>query len=279
MTSPFFQSAAIRSGLISLYRIYARSQVWREGPRVFVNSIPKAGTHLVTSWLDRIPQLQHSRLWVRERFVNANGGYGERVSDFEFDRSAFDSHLATVRNGQFFTGHLQSGPELLAALQEGGVRTLFVKRHPLDVLVSQFHYIKGLRRHSKHAFFMGLASDDDRINVLMRGSNEPHIIGMADQLRAYRGWHEAPGVFPVSFEDLVGERGGGADSLRDRTHASILEFLGLPADALGQQATPAASATFRKGKMNAWAELLTPDRLSRLTDDDRQAIHEFGYDI
>jgi len=275
----FVQSAAIRNGLISLYRIYARAQVWRKGPRVFVNSIPKAGTHLVTSWLDRIPQLQNSRLWVRKRFVNAKGEYGERLGDYEFDRIAFDSQLATVRNGQFFTGHLQSVPELLAALHEGDVRTIFVKRHPLDVLVSQFHYIKGLRRHSKHGFFMGLGSDDDRIDVLIRGNNEPHIIGMADQLRAYHGWLEAPGVFAVSFEDLVGERGGGTDAVRDRTQAEMLEFLGLPADALREKATPAASATFRKGRMNAWAELLTSDRLSRLTDDDRQAIHEFGYDI
>jgi len=275
----FVQSAVLRSTLLMAYRAYARAQFWRAGPRVFINSIPKAGTHLVTSQLNDVPQLQNSRLWIRRRLVNAAAMQDERIVEFQFDRAAFQKHLDTVRYGQFFTGHLQFSPELLNLLQDNAISTLFVKRHPLDIVVSMFHYLKGLRRHPIHAVFMGLKDDEARIDLLIRGDESLQMVSMASRLRAFQGWQESSNVLTVRFEDLVGSRGGGDDTVRERTKLEILDFLGLPTKGISSGEVSTRSATFRKGKINAWSELLTPDRLVRLTDDDHNAIREFGYDI
>ena len=51
MSKNFVQNALLRQSLLTAYRGYARAQFWRSGPRIFVNSIPKAGTHLLTAEL------------------------------------------------------------------------------------------------------------------------------------------------------------------------------------------------------------------------------------
>ncbi len=273
------QNTALRATLIGAYRFYARAQIWRKGPRVLINSVPKAGTHLLTSMLGVTPQLQDSRLWIENRFVNALAPKHERTRRFALHRPSLDRYLATIRNGQFAVGHFDYYPEILDALNDADIRTVFVIRHPLDIIVSKFHYIKALRRHAMHDYFVGLPSDDDRLDLLIRGSEQPESFGLADELRAFKGWLDAPGVFTVRFEDLVGSRGGGDDIVRRRTQATLLEFLGLPPDAFAKQESRNSSATFRKGWINAWSDLLTPERLSRLSEDDKDAIREYGYDI
>jgi len=277
--SNFVQSAFLRNTLISVYRLYDRSQVFRTGPRVFVNSIPKAGTHLVTARLDLSPAMQNSRLWIRKRFVNANAPHGMRTGDFSIDIDAFNRYAGTVRPGQFFTGHLEHSDALVSLLHRSSIRTLFVKRHPLDVLVSNFHYITGLKRHSKHSFFAGLPNDDERIRTLIKGSDTPHIPGLAEQIRAYQDWETSPSVLSVRFEDLVGSRGGGDDLIREQTMAAIFDHIGVPLPDLESDDNLNSSATFRKGQIYRWAELLTPARMKMLGKAEIAAINDFGYRI
>ena len=71
MSKNFVQNALLRKSLLTAYRGYARAQIWRSGPRIFVNSIPKAGTHLLTAELEKFPQLQNSRLHIQAHKVNA----------------------------------------------------------------------------------------------------------------------------------------------------------------------------------------------------------------
>jgi hypothetical protein len=49
-----------RRAVVPTYRAFARTNVFFPGPRVFANSIPKAGTHLVASLLARLPRMMFS---------------------------------------------------------------------------------------------------------------------------------------------------------------------------------------------------------------------------
>lgn len=283
MSGSFFQNAALRATLIGVYRLYARAQLGRTGPRVFVNSIPKAGTHLLTSELVKHPALQYSGLWVRGRHVNALAEHGERLRDFELDQQAFVRHLGTVRNGQFFVGHLAYSEMMMKTLRENDVRAILMIRHPLDVIVSRFHYICGLKRHSKHEYFMNvLKTDAERIDVLINGNDgDPPMRSLGEQLQAFEGWLHAPDVLVVRFEDLVGATGGGDDELRDLTLSRIMAHIGI--DPAARRASPPnvgrRSATFRKGRIHGWSELLDAAAIDQVGTQFAGVIASFGYEI
>ncbi len=281
MASHFFQNALARDVAIAGYRLYARSQVWRTGPRIFVNSIPKAGTHLLISELKRHPALQDSGLWVRARFVNQLAANNERIKDFDLDKQAFSRMVGTVRNGQFFWAHLHHDPKIFEVLSEGDIKTVFVIRHPLDVLVSNFHYIKSLKRHSKHDFFVNtLTTDAERIDALINGNQSPYMGSMRAKLEEYLGWLKEPDVLTVKYEDLVGERGGGDDRLRGQTFAAIYEHCGLerPERLISADASR-TSATFRKGKIRNWADTLSDADTARAWSGIEDLATQYGYTL
>lgn len=278
MAKPFFQSAMLRNLLLIGYRAYARAQILRKGSRIFINSIPKAGTHLLTAELSRSPDLQNSGLWVRERYVNKLTRTGERLKDFKYDDAAFRKFAGTVRNGQYFTGHLNYDPELVETLRELGIATIFVSRHPLDILVSQYHYIVGLKRHSKHEFFMSLPSDEARYDILLNGHHaEPYMDSLQKNLEDFAGWLDAPGVLSVRFEDLVGDRGGGSDRVRAETLARIAAHAGVRFIDSARP-DPARSATFRKGRTGTWTETLSPAFVNAARQSAGREIKAYGYD-
>src|SRR5690606_20231030 len=136
--------------LLRLGRLYAQSQCWRKGPRILVNSIPKAGTHLLVSELSRVTDLQNSYVHIENRRINALSRRNERVSRFQLNASALRRQLSKIRQGQFFTARMSFSDEALCVLTEEKIRTILVIRHPLDILVSQYHYIMGLKRHHHH---------------------------------------------------------------------------------------------------------------------------------
>lgn len=279
MSKHFVQSAGLRSLLLKGYRTYARAQWWRSGPRIFINSIPKAGTHLLAAELEKFPQVQNSRLHINSKDVFVDhriGGIGN-VVDFR----NFQASIEEVRPGQFFTAHLPFDPGFVARLDDGGVRTLFVMRDPRDILVSRLHYVKGLRRHSQHDLFTSrLETDEERLRILLEGNDaRPHIVPFRTLLERFAPWAQAPGVLTVRFEDLVGERGGGTTEAKHNTLRAVAEHCGLPAGQVERYAATAAkaTATLRRGQANAWRESLPPDIIEAVHRECGALIAEMGY--
>lgn len=282
MSKHFVQNALLRRTLISGYRAYARSQIWRTGPRIFINSIPKAGTHLLTAELDKFREIRNSRLHIETREVNAAAVGGGRVEEIRIDAALFADRARTVRRGQFFSGHLFWDETLAAFLRDANIRTVFVKRDPRDILVSQLHYIVGLRRHYLHRLIGGLRNDEERLRMLVLGRvGEPFIRPLREQLARFIPWTSAEFVLDVRFEDLVGERGGGSMERKRETLLRICHHCGLPTDRIEEFSRAAAKATptLRAGRANAWQAGL-PDSIVRLvTEHCAEEIARLGYPI
>ncbi|MEZ5841293.1 MAG: sulfotransferase domain-containing protein [Hyphomicrobiales bacterium] len=251
MSKNFVQNETVRALALTALRFQARSRFWASGPRIFINSIPKAGTHLVTAELRKFDNLRNSYLHIARDRVVRGAGNGERI-----DVEAFQRFSAMVRPGQYFTAHLEHDGDLAHALRVNGIRSLFVVRDPRDVLVSRYHYVMGLKRHRLHDLFTRrLQNDDDRWRLLIDGfEGPPPMTPLAEMLAAFRGWMSAEGVLTVRFEDLVGARGGGDDARRAATFRRIAEHCGLPTghiEAIAGAAT-AATPTLRKGRTGGW---------------------------
>ena len=61
-----------RRAVVPAYRAVARANVFLPGPRVFANSFPKGGTHLLSALLGELPRMMFSGVH------RAGGDYSRR---------------------------------------------------------------------------------------------------------------------------------------------------------------------------------------------------------
>ena len=280
MSKHFVQNKLLRNTLVRGYRLYARAQFWRRGPRIYVNSIPKAGTHLLAAELEKFPELRNSLLHVQvpRPLVDAATAGGESAYAEWIARQA-----ATVQGGQFFTGHNFHFPELERRLVAMEIKPLFMLRDPRDILVSRYHYIMGLRRHPVHSFLSGsLSKEGERYRALILGDpTVPQLPAMRPMLERFIGWMRSPATAAIRFEDLIGERGGGTREAKYAALKRICDHCGLPTRRLDDfAATPAkATATLRKGQAYGWTESLPEPAVELLTEECGDLIEEMGYPL
>ncbi|MDH3589438.1 MAG: hypothetical protein OEQ74_08540, partial [Gammaproteobacteria bacterium] len=96
-------------------------------PAVLLNSIPKAGTHLLESALERYPRLRNA---------------GKRtVSSWIDVPDPVINAIASIRKGAFLNAHVPAAPELLQVVESRNIRVLFMIRDPRDIVVSHFKYV------------------------------------------------------------------------------------------------------------------------------------------
>lgn len=267
MSKHFFQNATLRLLLLKSYRAYARSMFWRRGPKVFINSIPKAGTHLATAIIEEVPGLMQSRLHIEMWDIHEGPETLAPMDAFRPDIKKFKKLLATVRPGQIATAHLPWHPALYDAVEASGFRTIFITRQPEDVARSTLYYIKGLRRHFMHRRLMeNYHSDEERLLAVREGiparfEGDPSLEGTYDLRSRFMGWTRPGGAnssLVLEFEDLVGSNGGGSQSARRSAILSILGYLNMPnpdvlADEIDASSLNKKSFTFRSGKIGSSA--------------------------
>lgn len=262
MSKHFFQNATLRLVLLKTYRAYARSMVWRQGPKVFINSIPKAGTHLATAIIEEVPGLMQSRLHIDMWDVHSGKERLAPIADFKADVARFKRLLSEVRAGQIATGHLPWNPEIAAALRDMNFKVVFITRSPKDIVNSNLHYIKGLKRIYIHERLMReYATDEERRDAIEKGipprfPGDPCLDSIADIFKAYDGWanEESSEKLVLAFEDLVGMRGGGSQEKRIDSIKKIVAHVGLRPDPsvveeIERASRSKRSFTFRSGKI------------------------------
>ena len=262
MSKHFVQSTVLRAAAIKAYRAYAFIQVWRKGPRIFLNSLPKAGTHLLMSMLETVPGIMNARLHV-ERPGGPTG--------MEIDAAALSRQLASIRGGQVATAHLPYIAAIADLVGNAGFRTVNLVRSPRDMLISRYFYIVGLRRHRLHKHLTETYPDKkSRIIALIRGPQpgedtiQGHFRPYAFPFTAFSGWLMAPGVVTLRYEDLVGTRGGGNDDSQLAALSTLACHLDLPISGKSLQSRWSAvqhrgNATFRKGQIGDWVNHFDKD--------------------
>ena len=96
------------------------------GPRVIVNSIPKAGTNLMLSCLGEMPLLRQK---LRTTLKPEEG-----------DTSIYSS-LRAIRNGQYVPAHLPYNDGLSNHVDNLKIKHILVVRDLRDVVLSTINYI------------------------------------------------------------------------------------------------------------------------------------------
>lgn len=254
----------------------ARTVVFLPGPRVFANSFPKAGTHLLASLLGRLPRMMASGLH-RDR-----GDVSRRGWD------ALDRSLRTVRSGQYATGHFPWEPELADMLARRDFASLVCIRDPRDIVVSAVGYVTTMPDHELHRRFTEEYSTfDERLMATITGF-APDALGRGqDDIGArvgrYAGWLTDPAACVVRYEELIGPAGGGSLEAQRDAVARIATHVGRPLDAASLDATAAKvwsskSSTFRSGSTGGWRDRFTPAHVEAFKRVCGSTLIELGYE-
>lgn len=173
-------------------------------------------------------------------------------------------------------------------LDTGSPRVIFNYRDPRDVLLSMVNFLssetgRGVGHFTDHRLYSGIlrstASFEDRLTVAI---TDPYFPG-ADAFERGLWLLRHPAVCNVSFEELVGPRGGGS---REHQSAAVARIAGF-VDADGAQGHAAAAIadelfndqaySFHKGRIGAWREYFTPEHERLFEERYGTVLDAYGY--
>lgn len=281
-TASRIRQSRLRDTAIETYRWGARRVLTGPPPRVFANSIPKSGTHLLTQVLTGTPKLWYSALHTTDNDFLAPGA--EFASPI--DAAAFEARSAVVRNGQYMTAHMGADPGLVDTLARTGFQSLLMVRDPRDVAVSLAFYYSGNARLKYYDTFQELGTPQARLMAVITGlpatATLPALPPIGAVMRKYVGWQDDPRTEVIRFEELVGEAGGGtveqqresvrrvlAQCRRDTSEATI--------DRVCRTAFARHGATFRRGAIGDWVNHFTPEHTAAFDETVAAGLAAFGH--
>ncbi|WP_150278554.1 sulfotransferase domain-containing protein [Halopseudomonas salina] len=271
----FFQNAFIRKLLIYSYTLKTRRKFTPGMPKIFLNSIPKSGTHLVTGLLSSTPGLINSGSHLETRLVNKRSeGNAHKNEKFDIDESIFQKQVCKLNEGHFFSAHLPYDPLICGITKQNNVSTIFLARHPGAIIISEYHYIVNLKRHFLHpTLTTQFNSSKDQIEALATGFEYLHNgtkyrqPSFEERMARFKDWRTEESTFYVQYEELMNDQKSvlaGNDSV---ILLNLFSHIGMVADQheiakIISESVNRKSFTKRKGNISGWKselELLAPD--------------------
>ncbi|MBI5753330.1 MAG: hypothetical protein HZA59_14485 [Hydrogenophilales bacterium] len=229
---------------------------------LFLISIPKAGTHLLYELVQafgydagiELPDRPLPGSWYCVEYSNSH-------------TSARDFFIDTVRRAPFGNRH-HPFPH---------TPTLFIYRHPLDIVVSEANYYHRDGNTAFEGYFAGLSYEER----LLRLIDDPWLLGsLRERVGGFVPWLSFPNVVPLSFEELIGPNGGGDVETQTRLIWSLQIKLHVDGNArdFGDLVFNKNAATFHAGQIGAHHTNLTAAARAKLDALPKDYLEAFGYD-
>lgn len=267
---------SVLSGLNQLYRPIHAYQ-YRSYPKVLQTSIPKSGTHLLRMVLEGIGFSPY-----------ALQPFNPYIA-IDYEPSGILPHLSNTLPGEYFTEHLPWKKQVEEFLCDAGFKILFMYRDPRATAVSWCHHMtKGGTILPFHEYYQGLSNFHKKITTTLEGipnncsANEVAMCPWPEFYDHFLPWKKSPAVFSVSFEDLIGSKGGGSDERQLRTIKGIFDYLGCSlsheaACRVAEQVYNPSVSTFRKGQIDAWRNEIDEATETLLNEKLAKQLVEWGY--
>lgn len=265
--------------------------------RVMANSIPKSGTNLLLRLLTLLgfektdwwvgPYLVAGRFPLARQLLRARGS--EKVTigidtPVQVSGRWLRRRIGTAGPDSFFAAHCPYTPEIAELLRAERVRTIGMIRDPRDVAVSHMHYLKENKRHPLHRAYAELPDDRARLLLSIRGGElgGRSLQSLEQRYRRFLDWERAEEAILVSFESLVGSKGGGSDAAQREAVERIAVHLDLDLDDLTaervRESLFGSSSTFRKGQIGGWQDELSAEHRQAVKEVAGSLLVELGYE-
>ncbi|MCP4104144.1 MAG: sulfotransferase [Desulfobacteraceae bacterium] len=281
--------------------------------RVFVNSLPKSGSFLLSKAVE---------LFGYRDYYDADPKQGDTPRCFNYrevrdaltkrqepsvktDQTSicagsqtplyvrpdiFKQWLSAVSDGWYIAGHVSYSSALGTVLAELNYRHVFIIRDPRAVLPSLLSFIlntRGLAQsHYLEPDFKPM-SPTQRMNFILEGGYARlagvEVKSFAQVYRSMLAWQNDPDCLVVHFEDLIGEQGGGSAAKQEAALRKIADHLGLPFDthkaAEAEKIYNPSAPTFRIGQIDSWKHSMEPEAVKRVSEYCEPLCQEAGYDF
>lgn len=255
------------------------SGVWEPGgraPAVLVAAIHKSGTHLVQKLME---ELGYTPTTMEDSLLDSAEGD---------DAQTFLNRLEPGA-AYFFSGltiRMVPRPLLHHWRRTGQPPILFNYRDPRAVLLSQVNYLLGKSQggFTETAYHL-IYSDILKNQPDEAGALDVAIRTMGDYLRQsfessqWLLFH--PHACQMSYERLVGSRGGGSDAEQLRTVTRVMNHLGIrdrdPAE-VAARLYDTGRRTFFRGQADAWREVYTAEQLRAFHRRYADLLDLYGYE-
>lgn len=265
-----------------------------EKNRFLVNSIPKAGSNLLTKVIELFPGYQASDIVISspDRLSTlptgnlgvlpvGRDGYwgdgrdwnGENNIPIGVDWPLMENlekifyTLTPLRRNQYAAGHVPYSPDFSRLLHTMGIRTFVIIRDPRDIVLSHARFVSSNYYNTLFEYYLPL-TEKERIMTSIQGiADEDNIsvklLNIRERLDSILAWSNDPEVCMISFERIIGPQGGGTLDEQRTELRKIAEHLSIDStdDELNTIATQifGGTQTFRKGMIGSWKEAMTEE--------------------
>ncbi len=247
----------------------------KSGPKVLLNSIPKAGTNLLDGYLQKLPPLRPS---------------GTRtIIEWKDIPDKTVNKILSIKKGQYYIAHIPAHEKLLSALRSSDIKVLLIVRDPRAVVVSNFKYVLDIDvTHRTHQYIKSLSNDRERLKACIVGKksqnkDQKDILTPIDEIfKLFSGWTTLDNCLIIKFEDLVGERGGGNCNKQFETLKKIVDFLEInmsnnEINSIISKMENSSSPTLRSGKIDGWKKYFDANMTKIIENQLQDSAKVFGY--
>lgn len=225
---------------------------------LIVNSIPKCGTHLLVSAVEKLFDMTGyntlGHKWVKQDKMPA----------------------ITAKQFPFF--HIPFSPSYLEAALKRRFSMILISRDPRDQVISHAYFLIRYPHYAKDTYKPYL-KDHSELDKLISHM----IIDIEELYDDYLGWLGYDFVLPVAFEDLVGPLGGGDRERQLETLKRIGQHMYKTIDDMKLELVADSifgnTATFREGKIGGWRLLLTKEHKELFKIYGGNLIIRLGYEV
>jgi len=259
-----------------------------------INSLPKAGTHLVGKVMRLFPGVRFAGVEIdnstAEQFAlrsAADAAVSIGVDwPIPLSAEAVRAALRAIPKGRFAAWHAPYSADLDTLLSQIRMKSLLILRDPRDVAVSHARFLATNETHFLYRRYRTL-SPDEQLMASITGlepsaSGESGLLDIGTRCRSVGAWSRQPYNYTTTFEKLVGPQGGGAREAQLAEIARIADHIGLlhPRPLLNWIAERVfgGTRTFHKGAIGGWPEHFTAEHKRAFKEVAGPILIEWGYE-
>lgn len=266
-------------------------QFRKTGAGVLITSIPKSGTHLLNQLMSIIGlNLTYKR---GSKLIQYYGWPPQSDWRIQDSMESVVSVLNVLKPGYYVKGHLIPDPRILAAVEETGIRVIFIYRDPRALIWSHVNHVFRYEASKFHTFYtQKMPSREACIDLSIRGAAayadivdfpEYWLTDIRTTYESFMGWREHPSCLAVKFEDLIGEKGAGSSEQQRHTVEAILKHIHFPYDDTTldhycSKVYSESSQTFHKGQIDTWRTVFTEENIHTFNEIAGDLLARLGYE-